>query len=91
MKLGAHESIAGGLFKAFERAENDGCQAVQIFTQNQNRWIGKSIAEAEVTAFKEARQECGIDVALSHGSYLINLCASDEEKLVKSRDAFSPV
>jgi deoxyribonuclease IV len=32
--LGAHESIAGGYYKAVEIAARVGCQCVQVFTNN---------------------------------------------------------
>ena len=34
MLLGAHEGIAGGVSKAFARAEDDGADCLQIFTRN---------------------------------------------------------
>ena len=36
--LGAHQSIAGGHFKAVERAANVGCDCVQVFTGDVKRW-----------------------------------------------------
>ncbi len=31
--LGAHQSIAGGYYKAVERAKERGCDCVQLFTK----------------------------------------------------------
>src|SRR3972149_9961537 len=39
-RLGAHMSIAGGVDKAFLRGEEVGCDAMQIFTKNNNQWRG---------------------------------------------------
>ncbi len=36
--LGAHQSIAGGLHKAVERAAETGCSCVQLFTANTRSW-----------------------------------------------------
>jgi deoxyribonuclease IV len=36
--LGAHMSIAGGFYKAVERAADGGCQCVQIFTHSPSQW-----------------------------------------------------
>ena len=36
--LGAHMSIAGGRYKAVERAKKAGCECVQIFTANNHQW-----------------------------------------------------
>jgi len=38
MRLGAHESVAGGLVRAFERADARRGEAIQIFTSNGNQW-----------------------------------------------------
>ena len=38
MLFGAHMSIAGGFDKAVDRAVLAGCDSVQIFTKNANRW-----------------------------------------------------
>ena len=37
MLIGAHESIAGGLEKAYTATREDGCEALQIFTKNSNQ------------------------------------------------------
>ena len=39
-RLGAHMSVAGGLPRAVERAVVHGCEALQIFAKNANRWQG---------------------------------------------------
>ena len=38
MPLGAHKSISGGVDTAFDRGEQVGCDAMQIFTKNNNQW-----------------------------------------------------
>ena len=45
MLLGAHQSISGGLWRAVERAEEDGCAAVQIFTKAPQMWREPEYAE----------------------------------------------
>jgi deoxyribonuclease-4 len=40
MKLGAHTSIAGGVHKALERSTIFEGSALQIFSKNNNRWVG---------------------------------------------------
>src|SRR3972149_6037186 len=39
-RMGAHMSIAGGVDKALLRGEEVGCDAMQIFTKNNNQWRG---------------------------------------------------
>ena len=50
MKLGAHTSIAGGLHKAIERSETFGGTALQIFSKNNNQWVGKPLTDEGVEA-----------------------------------------
>ena len=86
MRIGAHESVAGGLFLAFERAQADGCEAMQIFTRNSNQWNAKPLAPDEITAFQKGAKAAKIPV-LVHDSYLINL-GGKGEVLDKSIVAF---
>lgn len=86
--LGAHQSIAGGYYKAVEIAQRTGCNCVQIFTKNNNQWRAKPITDAEAAAFRGKLQELGVAHPLSHDSYLINLGSPDPELWTKSIDAF---
>ncbi|MHB8420576.1 MAG: deoxyribonuclease IV [Myxococcales bacterium] len=81
--LGAHESVAGGLHRAFERAEGDGAEALQIFTKNARGWQARPLAEGEIAAFRERATASGAP-ALAHASYLINLAAEDPSIRAKS-------
>jgi deoxyribonuclease-4 len=76
--LGAHQSIAGGLHRALERAQSLGCEAVQIFTRSARQWASRPLAEEDVRAFAAARAATGIGAVLAHDSYLFNLAAPDE-------------
>jgi deoxyribonuclease-4 len=73
MRIGAHMSVAGGVSKAVDRAVLHGCEALQIFTKNANRWQSPPLDAADVTRFRARLEETGIRPAVSHGSYLINL------------------
>ena len=50
--LGAHMSIAGGIFNAPERGVKAGCNVIQLFTQNANQWKGKAVSDEDATLFK---------------------------------------
>ena len=82
MLLGAHEGIAGGVSKAFARAEADGADCVQIFTRNARGWAAKALEEEEVAAFRGEARRTGLPVA-AHSSYLIN-CASARKAATSS-------
>ncbi|HEY0706330.1 MAG TPA: deoxyribonuclease IV [Polyangia bacterium] len=83
MRLGAHESVAGGLINAFERGRDDGCEAIQIFARPKAQWRAPLLVEEDVRAFRKAARAHGWPL-LSHTSYLINLGATDEAILEKS-------
>jgi len=87
MITGAHESVAGGLDKAFGRAKIDGCAALQIFTKNSNQWKEPVLTDKGIKDFKKAHGELGNAPVLAHASYLINLGAADPELLKRSKDA----
>ena len=85
--LGSHVSAAGGVSKAFERAQSIGCQTMQIFTRNQNRWASKPLDPSEIKKWHAAAEETGIRPTISHASYLINLGSPDDALWEKSIDA----
>lgn len=86
--LGAHESIAGGYYKAVEIARRVGCDCVQIFTKNNNQWRAKELSDEDVTQFQSALKELKVSHPLAHDSYLINLASPDKVLWKKSVDAF---
>ncbi len=87
IQLGAHESVAGGLYRAFERIEKAGGDALQIFTRNQRQWKPAQLKDDEVHLFKQAWKKREIPV-VSHASYLINFATAKKELLEKSVNAF---
>jgi deoxyribonuclease-4 len=88
LNLGAHISIAGGIFLSCERARDLGCDALQIFVKNERRWGARPIPEDEAARFRKARKEYGLRGALAHDSYLINLASPDRALREKSAAAF---
>lgn len=87
--LGAHESVSGGLFRAFEHIRSVGGESLQIFTRNQRQWKAPPLTDDEVALFKEHWELAGLMPVASHASYLINLGSSDKEQAEKSVDAFA--
>lgn len=88
LRIGAHMSVAGGVSKAVDRAEAHGCEALQIFTKNGNRWLGPPLDPVEVRRFRARLEETAIRPAVSHASYLINLATTFEALRRQSIDAF---
>ena len=84
--LGAHESIAGGMSKAFDRAQSVGCESVQIFVKSNRAWAAKPLTDEDIERFRARAEESGIQPVVGHASYLLNLGTPDEELWKKSRD-----
>lgn len=88
--VGAHVSVSGGVQNAPLNAMAIGAKAFALFTKNQRQWVAKPYDEETIAAFKENLKQSGIlpKHTLPHDSYLINLGSPEEEKRLKSRDAF---
>ncbi len=74
---------------AFGRAADLGCDAMQIFVKNASQWRGKEMLDGEIAAFREAHAGSAVGPLMAHGSYLINLAATDPVILEKSLDALT--
>jgi len=85
--LGAHMSIAGGPANALVRGRSIGCDAIQMFTRNANRWDAKDLTSDQVDAFMRARRETGLEQIVAHASYLINLGSPDDTLWQRSQQA----
>ena len=59
-----------------DRAELHGCEALQIFSKNANRWRSAPLEAAEIKRFRRRLEETGIAPAVSHASYLINMATA---------------
>ena len=88
MRLGAHMSIAGGVDKAVLRGQEIGCQAIQVFTKNNLRWMAPPLKDETIERWHRNLEESGIAPVVAHDSYLINLASPDDALWQKSLDAF---
>ncbi len=77
MLFGAHVSSSGGIWKAIDRAEAIGCDAVQVFTQSPRMWRPTNHTDEAVARFRERREEAGIGSVVCHALYLVNLASPD--------------
>jgi deoxyribonuclease-4 len=84
MLYGAHVSSAGGISTAIDRAEELGCDAVQVFTQSPRMWRPTAHAPEQVERFRSRREEVGVASVVCHALYLVNLAAPDREIHKKS-------
>lgn len=88
MLLGAHMSIAGGIFNAFARGESVGCDTMQIFTKSSNQWKAKELTDEDLGKYHAEQKRTRIAPVIAHDSYLINLGSPDPILIKKSREAF---
>ena len=84
MLYGAHVSSAGGISNAIDRAEELGCDAVQVFTQSPRMWRPTEHAPEQVERFRTRREEAHIASVVCHALYLVNLATSDRAMRKKS-------
>ncbi len=88
MRLGAHVSIAGGADLAVERGQALHCEAIQVFTKNNNQWRAAPLLPDVVERFRANLANSGIHPVVAHTSYLINLGTSDKALWKKSLESF---
>lgn len=86
LRLGAHESIAGGLHKALDRARSVGCDAVQVFVKSNRSWACKPLSDSDIRQFREKADASDAMPVVAHASYLLNLASPDDALREKSRD-----
>ena len=79
MLFGAHVSSSGGISNAIDRAEELGCDAVQVFTQSPRMWRPTAHAPEQVARFRARRAEAKIGAVVCHALYLVNLASPDKE------------
>ena len=84
MLFGAHVSSSGGIHTAIDRAEDFGCDAVQVFTQSPRAWRPTNHKPESFERFKERRAEAGIGAVICHALYLVNLASPKDDLYEKS-------
>jgi deoxyribonuclease IV len=89
LRLGAHESVAGGLHLALERAAAAGCASLQIWTRNSRQWEAPPLDESAIHQFRAAPEHLQIHPIVAHASYLINIASPDDALYRRSIRALS--
>ena len=90
LRIGAHNSTAGGFHNAVAECVAIGGDSMQIFCKNQRQWRAKPIEPEAAQAWRSALKVADRDAAhtMVHGAYLVNLAHPDPEKRELSRLAF---
>ncbi|MFB6161803.1 MAG: deoxyribonuclease IV [Haloferacaceae archaeon] len=84
MRVGAHESIAGGVYNAVEGLVDDGGNCGQIFTHSPQVWRDPDLGDEEAARFRELTDAHGVGPWVIHSSYLVNLCTPKADLREKS-------
>jgi deoxyribonuclease-4 len=89
MLIGGHVSSAGGLDKAVERAEERGCETMQIFNQSPRMWRPTKYTDEDFAAFRERLAASDAESVFIHAVYLINVASDDAEVRRKSLESLT--
>ncbi|MCL5410431.1 MAG: TIM barrel protein, partial [Patescibacteria group bacterium] len=77
MKIGAHVSTRMPFSEAVNRANEIGCECMQIFANPPQRWNPVPIADSEIKKFVELNNKYDIKPVIIHGIYLLNLASEN--------------
>jgi deoxyribonuclease-4 len=89
MLIGAHVSTSGGLVKAWERAAEMGCDAMQIFNQSPRMWRPTQYKENDVAEFRARMADGPIKSVVIHAVYLINAASREPDLREKSLNSLA--
>jgi deoxyribonuclease IV len=89
MLIGAHVSTGGGLPRVIERAEDIGCDSIQIFNQSPRMWRPTRYSDDDFAAFREAMKSSRVEAVAIHAIYLINPATNDKEMRRKSLESLT--
>ena len=87
LRIGAHTSIAGGVYNAVEEQLEYAGNCGQIFTHSPQVWQDPNIGDDEAERFRELSEENDVGPWVIHSSYLVNLCTPKDDLREKSVDA----
>ena len=86
--LGAHVSVAGGIWEAANRCVEISSTASQIFTKQATRWVEREVDESESTRYRSSMGTTTVRWTCAHDSYLINLASPDPILRARSIESF---
>ncbi len=77
MLLGVHVSCEGKIYEAINRAHDLGCNTIQIFSRNPQRWRQHNLQSSDIEEFIRRREKLNIKPVFIHLPYLSNLASPD--------------
>ncbi|MFB6188740.1 MAG: deoxyribonuclease IV [Halapricum sp.] len=87
MLIGAHASIAGGVYNAVDEQVEYGGNCGQIFSHSPQVWQDPNIGDDEAEQFRDRTADESIGPWVVHSSYLVNLCTPKDDLRGKSIDS----
>ena len=87
-RIGFHAPIKDGLHDALVIAKEIGCDTVQLFSRNPRGWLAKPLTKESIDLFRKTRRQTQLSPVMIHCNYLVNLAATDDLVLEKSRASF---
>lgn len=88
MLLGAQVSAEGKIYEALERAHRLGCNTMQIFSRNPQRWREDFLEPKDIEEFKKRQEKFKIKPLFIHIPYLINLASPNPRLYEASIEAY---
>jgi deoxyribonuclease-4 len=88
MLLGVHVSTQGKFYESVDRAHRLGCNTMQIFSRNPQRWREDFLNSSDIEEFKKRREKFGIKPLFIHIPYLINLASPQPRLYAASIEAY---
>ncbi len=71
--------------EAARRGAELGCAAIQVFVKSPTQWRPHRLRRGEAAAFRATIARGPVRATIAHGTYLVNLAATDRETLRRSR------
>ncbi|AEM58106.1 endonuclease IV [Haloarcula hispanica N601] len=87
VRVGAHTSIAGGVYNAVEEQVEYSGNCGQIFSHSPQVWQDPNIDDDEAEQFRDLAADHGVGPWVIHSSYLVNLCTPKDDLREKSLDS----
>jgi len=88
MLLGMQVSTEGKIYEALERSHRLGCNTMQIFSRNPQRWRDHFIESADIREFQYRQGKFKIKPFFIHVPYLINLASPNPSLYQASIEAY---
>lgn len=88
MILGVHISGVEKVYEALDKAKALGCNTMQIFARNPQKWRSDFLSPKDIEEFNRRREKLKVSPIFVHISYLINLASPNPRLYAASIDAY---